>query len=143
MDLARNKELASELKLGLLEAAPGILADYLLDLRTSQNPEDKRKFLELTHKVAMAAEDQKPTLPVFNITIGKDLSFSISQAPQPVEVVDEADTLPPPLPGLQDAIIVQLNADILQDLIEAPVPPQAPTPADPLAFLGDIVSRVG
>jgi len=68
-----------------------MLEDYIVEVRMSDDVDDKRKFLAWATTVVGAdakKEDNKPQLPVFNFSFA--LSGVQAQATQMVEVIDDA-----------------------------------------------------
>lgn len=75
----------------VFEVMPVMLEDYIMEVKLSDDVDDKRKFMAWASAVVGAEakkEDNKPALPVFNFQFS--LAGMQAQATQMVEVVDQA-----------------------------------------------------
>lgn len=93
-------EQLDEFRSLVFEVLPDMLAEYIDDVRMSEDVDDKRKFMAWATAVVGAEakkEDQKPALPVFNFQFS--LGGVQAQATEMVEVIDQATgaiEAPPP-----------------------------------------------
>ena len=106
----------------VFEVMPEMLTDYLLEVRASEDVEDKRRFLAWATSVVGAEakkDEQKPQLPVFNfnIALGGGIQAAQQAASEVLEVVDQvtgAIELPAPDPEfLPSAVPPESMSDIM------------------------------
>lgn len=88
-------------KLRLMAHVEEMADDYAQAARDSDNPKDKKEFLEFAFKAngLMPKENNAPNLPTFHITIGSNGAFKTQIEPAQADVVEveavEVPTLPP------------------------------------------------
>lgn len=117
-----TKQLGRQVKDTYIEALPALLADYLTMVRSSEDPDDHRKAVELGIKMhGLIEQDKGAGLPVFNITFGAGFQVEQITAARADAVVIDMDTLD------QDISVPLLTLQPLPDTVD--------TEIDPMAFL--------
>lgn len=107
-DIERQKELKALFKEQVSEAIVTMLPEYLMDLRTDGDVEDKRKFLALGLEAVgwkEAAPKEQNNLPRANIVI--NLAVDATK-PAQVITIDAEELLKPSAAMLEDASINEL-----------------------------------